>query len=103
MSNAALYKWRVRYCGMVDAPLIVRMKKTEDENRWLRKMYAEERLKSEIIQEAMVKSAEAISSNIDIPDSRIKQDCKHTSSLPSVWVSQFIIAISQSFVVMTAS
>lgn len=32
-----------------------RLKELEDENRRLKKMYAEERLKSEIIQEAMQK------------------------------------------------
>ena len=35
--------------------LMKRMKELEDENRRLKKMYAEERLKSEIIQEAMAK------------------------------------------------
>ena len=54
MSNASFYKWRAKYGGM-DASLMGRMKELEDENRRLKKMYAEERLKSEIIQEAMVK------------------------------------------------
>ena len=48
------YKWRSKYGGM-DASLMSRMKELEDENRRLKKMYAEERLKSEIIQEAMEK------------------------------------------------
>jgi len=34
---------------------MARIKKLEDENRRLKKMYAKERLKSEIIQEAMAK------------------------------------------------
>ncbi len=34
---------------------MARMEELEDENRYLKKMYAEERLKSEIIQEAMEK------------------------------------------------
>uniref|UniRef100_UPI004040112E IS3 family transposase n=1 Tax=Candidatus Njordibacter sp. Uisw_039 TaxID=3230972 RepID=UPI004040112E len=54
MSNASFYKWRAKYGGM-DASLMGRMKELEDENRRLKKMYAEERLKSEIIQEAMAK------------------------------------------------
>lgn len=54
MSNASFYKWRAKYGGM-DASLMARMKELEDENRRLKKMYAEERLKSEIIQEAMEK------------------------------------------------
>jgi Transposase. len=54
MSSATFYKWRAKYGGM-DASLMKRMKELEDENRRLKKMYAEERLKSEIIQEALTK------------------------------------------------
>jgi len=54
MSNATFYKWRAKYSGM-DASLMAQMKELEAENRRLKKMYAEERLKSEIIQEAMAK------------------------------------------------
>lgn len=54
MSSASFYKWRSKYGGM-DASLMARMKKLEAENRQLKKMYAEERLKAEIIQEAMQK------------------------------------------------
>jgi len=54
MSSATFYKWRSKYGG-VDASLMTRMKELEGENRRLKKMYAEERLKSEIIQEAMAK------------------------------------------------
>ncbi len=54
MSSATFYKWRARYGGM-DASLMARLKQLETENRRLKKMYAEERLKAEIIQEAMVK------------------------------------------------
>lgn len=39
----------------MDAALMSRLKDPEEENRRLKKMYAEERLKSEIIQEAMAK------------------------------------------------
>lgn len=54
ISSATFYKWRARYGGM-DASLMARMKELEEENRRLKKMYAEERLKAEIIQEAMSK------------------------------------------------
>ena len=61
MSSATFYKWRAKYGGM-DASLMKRMKELEAENKRLKKMYAEERLKAEIIQEAMEKSGKAISS-----------------------------------------
>lgn len=54
MSSATFYKWRAKYGGM-DASLMARMKALEDENRRLKKMYAEERLKAEIVQEALTK------------------------------------------------
>ena len=52
--NLTFYKWRARHGGM-DASLITWMKELEDENRRLKKMYAEERLKSKVTQEAMAK------------------------------------------------
>ena len=39
----------------MDASLMARMKELEDENRRLKKMYAEERLKAEIFAEALTK------------------------------------------------
>jgi putative transposase len=47
MSNAAFYKWRAKFGGM-DASMMKRMKELEDENRRLKKMYADERLKAEM-------------------------------------------------------
>lgn len=54
MSSASFYKWRAKYGGM-DTSMMTRMKELEDENRRLKKMYAEERLKAEIVQEALRK------------------------------------------------
>ncbi len=54
MSNSSFYQWCTKQGGM-DASLMTRMKELEDENRRLKKRYAEERLKAEVIQEAMEK------------------------------------------------
>ncbi len=54
MSAATFYKWRAKYGGM-DASMMARLKELEDENRRLKKMYAEERLKSELRKEALEK------------------------------------------------
>lgn len=54
ISSATFYKWRAKFGGM-DASLMARLKELEEENRRLKRMYAEERLKAEIIQEAMAK------------------------------------------------
>ena len=52
MSTAQFYKWRAKF-GCMDASLMKRLKELEDENRRLKKMYAEERLKAEIRKEAL--------------------------------------------------
>ena len=51
MSSASFYKWRAKFGGM-DASMMSRLKELEDENRRLKKMYAEERIKAEIRLEA---------------------------------------------------
>jgi putative transposase len=56
MSSALFYRWRAKYGGM-DAALMARLKELEDENRRLKKMYAEERLKAEVVQEALRKKS----------------------------------------------
>ena len=54
MSQASFYKWRAKFGGM-DTSLMRRMKELENENRRLKKMYAEEKLKAEIAREAIEK------------------------------------------------
>ena len=50
MSDATFYKWRSKFGGM-DASLMKRMKELEEENRRLKKMYAETKLEAEIVKE----------------------------------------------------
>ena len=54
ISMATFYKWRAKYGGM-DASLMARMKELEAENARLRKMYVEEKIKAEIVAEALAK------------------------------------------------
>jgi len=54
ISTATLYKWRAKYGGM-DVFMMSRMKELEEENRRLKKMYLEEKLKAEIVAEALEK------------------------------------------------
>lgn len=53
-SIATFYKWRAKYGGL-DVSMLARMKELEAENARLKKMYAEERLKADILQEAITK------------------------------------------------
>jgi len=55
MSSATFYKWRSKYGGM-DASLMARMKELEKENRMLKRMYADEKIKAEIVAEALAKN-----------------------------------------------
>jgi putative transposase len=54
ISAATFYKWRAKYGGM-DTSMMARMKELEAENARLKKMYIEEKLKAEIVTEALAK------------------------------------------------
>ena len=54
ISTATFYKWRAKYGGL-DVSMMARMKELEAENARLKKMHAEERLKADILQEAISK------------------------------------------------
>jgi putative transposase len=54
ISSGTFYKWRAKYGGM-DTSMMARMKELETENARLKKMYIEEKLKAEIVTEALAK------------------------------------------------
>ena len=54
ISSATLYTWRAKDGGM-DTSMMARMKELEAENARLKKMYIEEKLKAEILNEAITK------------------------------------------------
>ena len=54
MSDASFYKWRAKYGGM-DASMVWQMKAIEDENRRLKKMFAELSMQNELLKEALGK------------------------------------------------
>ena len=54
ISSATFYKWRAKYGGM-DTSMMARMKELESENARRKKMYIEEKLKAEILNEAITK------------------------------------------------
>ncbi len=49
-----LLKWRAKYGGL-DVPMMSRIKELEEENRRLKKMYAEVQMRAEIMKEALTK------------------------------------------------
>ena len=54
MSDASFYKWRAKYGGM-DASMIVEKKALEDENRRLKRMFADLAMQNELLKEALGK------------------------------------------------
>jgi len=54
IGNSTYYKWRDKYQGM-DVQLIQRMRSLEQENKRLKKMYAETQLQKDILQEVIAK------------------------------------------------
>ena len=54
ISSATFYKWRSKFGGM-DASMVSRMKELEEENRRLKKMYADAQLSAELLKEKKTK------------------------------------------------
>lgn len=54
ISSATFYKWRSKFGGM-DASMLSRVKELEEENRRLKKMYADSQLSAELLKEALAK------------------------------------------------
>ena len=54
MSDASFYKWRAKYGGM-DASMMSQMKSLEDENRRLKRMFADLSMQADLLREALGK------------------------------------------------
>lgn len=68
ISSATFYKWRAKYGGL-DVSMMARMKELEAENARLKKMYAEERLKADILKEVLGKNVWSVP---DLQDSSLQ-------------------------------
>ena len=54
MSSAAFYKWRSKYGGL-DISMVKRMRDLEEENRRLKRMYADSQMQNELLKEVLEK------------------------------------------------
>lgn len=54
ISTASFYKWRSKYGGM-DASMVSQMKALEDENRRLKRMFADLSMQADLLKEALGK------------------------------------------------
>ena len=69
ISSATFYKWRSKYGGM-DASMMSQLKELQDENRRLKKMYADAQLSAELLKEALAKKWCGHLSAVRWPDKR---------------------------------
>ena len=54
ISSATFYKWRSKFGGL-DVSQLARLKELEEENRRLKKMYAESQMSADLLKEALSK------------------------------------------------
>lgn len=54
MSSASFYKWRAKFGG-IDASMISELKDMADQNKRLKKMYAELSMQNDLLKEALRK------------------------------------------------
>lgn len=54
ISSASFYKWRAKYGGM-DASMMSQMKALEEENRRLKRMFADLSMQADLLKEALGK------------------------------------------------
>jgi putative transposase len=85
MSNASFYKWRAKYGGM-DASMISQMKAMEDENRRLKRMYADLSMQADLLKEKPLqkKSSWAVSTPRDGRECGGATRFKHRAGLPGL-------------------
>ena len=93
MSSASFYKWRSKYGGM-DASLMARMKELDEENKRLKKMYAEKSMQNDLLKEALGKSGEAVSKTRDGRMGGSLPFRQHRSGLPGVLNQRDLLSIS---------
>ena len=92
MSDASFYKWRARYGGM-DASMVSSMRVVEDENRRLKKMFAELSMQNELLKEALGKNRPAISTPRDGRGCGGAAGGEHCAGLPHIWRERDLLSL----------
>jgi putative transposase len=71
MSMASFYEWRAKYGGM-DAFMISQMKSLEDENRRLKRMFADLSMQADLLKEALGKKVDRPSQRREMAAKAVK-------------------------------
>lgn len=93
ISSATLYKWRSEFGGM-DASLMSQLKQLQDENRRLKKMYADAQLSADLLKEAMAKNGKAISTPGDGSMGDGRRPHEHPACLPDLCAEPDLLSLS---------
>ena len=72
ISSATFYRWRARYSGM-DASMMSQMKALEDENRRLKRMFADLSMQADLLREALGKKRRGQLSAASWPRGRLRR------------------------------
>ncbi len=92
ISDATFYKWRAKYGGM-DASMMSEMKALEEENRRLKRMYADLSMQADLLKEALGKNNPAISTPRDGRASCGATRGKHRCGVPGVWDQRKLLPV----------
>jgi putative transposase len=83
ISSASFYKWRAKYGGM-DASMMSQMRALEDENRRLKRMFADLSMQADLLKEALGKSDAASSTPGVGREGGGEEGSQHCAGLPDV-------------------
>lgn len=83
ISSATFYKWRAKFGGM-DASMMSQMKALEDENRRLKRMFADLSMQADLLREALGKSDAASSAPGAGREGGGDEGGQHRAGLPGV-------------------
>ena len=92
MSSASFYKWRAKFGGM-DASMIIQMRSIEDENRRLKKMFAELSMQNELLKEALGKNRPDLSTPRDGRECDGATRDQPCTGLPDLWYQRKLFSL----------
>lgn len=92
ISSASFHNWRAKYGGM-DASMMSQMKALEDENRGLKRMFADLSMQAELLREVLGKSDAASSTPRVGRESSGGEGGQHRAGLPGLRGQRDLISL----------
>ena len=92
ISTASFYKWRAKYGGM-DASMMSQMKSLEDENRRLRRMFADLSMQAQLLKETLKKRHAQLIPLVGREGNGDERG-QHRAGLPGIWCQRGMLSLS---------